>query len=861
MTSPERLRPAGPWGAAISALWLMAAMPVAAQELDLARIFDERNLQPVKQLLEVGDYELASRICQMAIQRNQPSAEWRLMRVRALTALGEVDEALQVSSDAVAKLPDHLPLRMQRYDLAKRHGKKDIAAEALAQVNKLARAKPARDRSALELVALGQAALALGADAQKVLSQYFEPARKKDPKAEEPYVAAGELALEKEDFARAADEFRAGLKEHGETAALRYGLARAFASSDREKADENIRRVLEINQQHEGALLLKAEQLIGAEKFVEAEAAIQAVIDTNAGSPEAWALRSAIGSILVDEAKAGDSRNKALGVWPENPVVDQIIGRCLSRAYRFAEAADHLRAALKFDPGHLPAKVQLCHALMRLGHEEEAWTLAAEIREADGYNLQAHNIGLLEQEVAKFVTKSFSDFILRLPARDWEVYGERALVLLREARQALGAKYGLDLSRPVLVEFFPSQQDFAIRTFGNLGGQGILGACFGSVVTMNSPGSLAHGRNNWESTLWHEFCHVVTLTATRNRMPRWLSEGISVYEEEMRDPAWGMPMDAKFRRMILEEEALTPVGQLSSAFMSPKTEDHLMFAYFQSSQVVKYLIGQFGEEKFRAILKDLADGKRINDALSSHTLPIEKLERDFTMHMTAGAAAFGAKLDWKKPAPEEVNPLDAGSFAAYLQKNPTNHWALSKHANDLLEAEQWEEAARAGQRLIDLLPDDTSNSSGYVIKARALRQLKRLDEEAAVLRLLAARSADAMAVFLRLVEMDAKAGRWTEVLANAGRASALNPFLKTPQQAIARALEALNRPDEAIAGLKRVLILEPDNPPDICFRLARLLRGKDDGAAKRYLIDALVMAPRYREAHQLLLEMQTPSQP
>jgi hypothetical protein len=131
-----------------------------------------------------------------------------------------------------------------------------------------------------------------------------------------------------------------------------------------------------------------------------------------------------------------------------------------------------------------------------------------------------------------YVTKSFEDFTLKMPKRDWPIYGERALTLLRDAKTILTAKYGLELKRPVLVEFFGAQQDFAIRTFGALGGQGMLGVCFGTVVTMNSPGSLAHGRNNWESTLWHEFCHVITLTVTKNRMPRWLSEGISVYEEK-----------------------------------------------------------------------------------------------------------------------------------------------------------------------------------------------------------------------------------------------------------------------------------------------------------------------------------------
>lgn len=854
-------RPAASASGIILLFVSIAVARLAAQELDVARIFDERNLKPVQQMIETGDYELAARICQMAIGRGQPSPEWRIMRVKSLAALGEIDEALQVSAEAIAKLPDHLPLLMQRHDLAKRFGRKDIATQMLAEFNKAARGKPARERTAPELVALGQAALALGADARKVIDQYFDPAKKKDPKAEAPYLAAGELALEKEDFARAADEFRVGLKEHGETAALRFGLARAFAPSDREKAAENIRRVFEINEQHEGALLLKAEQLIGAEKYVEAEAAVQAVIDTNAVSPEAWALRSAIAAILADEAKAVEHRASALKVWPGNPAVDQIIGRCLSQAYRFAEAAEHLQQALKFDPNHLPAKVQLCHALMRLGHEDEAWKLAEEIRAADGYNLQAHNIGLLQQEVAKFVTKPFDDFIFRLPSRDWEVYGERALALLREAKQVLCAKYGLELNHPVLVEFFPSQQDFAIRTFGNLGGQGILGACFGSVVTMNSPGSLAHGRNNWESTLWHEFCHVVTLTVTKNRMPRWLSEGISVYEEEMRDPAWGMPMDAKFRSLIVDGEETTPVGQLSSAFLNPKTEEHVMFAYFQSSQVVKYLIRQFGEEKFRGILRDLVNGVRINDAISTNTLPISRIENDFAVHLAKEAAAFGARLDWKKPSPEEVNPLDAQSFAAFFQEHPTNHWALTKQANDLLEAEQWEQAVEAGQKLIDLVPEDTSSKSGYIVKAKALRQLKREDEEAAVLRDLAARSADVMPVFLRLVEIDTKAGRWDEVLKNAGRASALNPFLKSPQQAVAEALEALNRPDEAIAAFKRLLVLEADNPAEVRFRLARLLRGKDAEAAKRYLIDALVLAPRFRDAHRLLLEMQPPNPP
>jgi predicted Zn-dependent protease len=829
---------------------------VTAQDLDLERIFDEKNLGPIRLMLAGGEYDLAARIGEAAVQRGQPSPDWREIRIRALMAMGQVDEALKTADEAVGKFPEHLPLLALRHEVAERFGRKDVAADSLTKINDAAKKKAAKDRSAADLVALGHAALALGADAKKVIAQYFDPAKRKDAKLEAAYLAAGHLAMEKEDFTRAADEFRLGLKEHGETAELRAGLAMAFLPSDREKADENANRALEFNPKHETALLLKAELLIGAEKFLDAEGAIQRVLEVNDHSAEAWALRSAVAAILVDSKKAEAARASGLKLWSQNPAVDSVIGRCLSRAYRFAEAAEHQRAALKLDPDYLPAKIQLCHALLRLGEEAEAWKLAAEIREKDGYNVQAHNIGLLEQEIARHVTKADADFILKMPAREWDIYGARARALLHDAKQVLGAKYGLTLTRPVLVEFFPAQQDFAVRTFGHLGGQGMLGACFGSVVTMNSPGSLAHGRSNWESTLWHEFCHVVTLTVTRNRMPRWLSEGISVYEERLRDPAWGMSMTAKFREMIVDDEALTPMSRLSSAFMAPETQDHLLLAYYESALAVEYLITRFGEEKFRAVLKSLAEGVRINDAISRNTMDIAKLEKDFERHvMEKVVPEFTAGLDWKKPTPEELDPTDDAAFNEYVKKNPRNRWAQMRQIGKLIEAEKWEEVLKAADAMIALRPQDFTEESGHAAKARALRELGRKKEEAEALRLVAHHNSDSLPTYLRLIELDAEAKNWPEVITNAGRAFALNPFLKTPQESLAIALESAGRAPEAVAACQRLLLLEPENPGALHFRLARLLKETDRASAKRHVLDALALAPRHREAHRLLLEI------
>lgn len=832
---------------------LCLASTCLAQQLDLEKMFEDRNLGPVAELLAKGDYELVARIGEAAAERGLKAAEWRIMRYKALAELGQIEAALAEASEALKKYPDNFELLMLRHELAEAQGLDEVKKDSLTLLNAAAKAKAPKDRTALDLVSLGKAALVLGADAQKVIAQYFKAAQTKDAKLEAAYLAEGHLAFEKDDAKRAADVFRAGLKAHGETANLRFGLAKAFSTSDREKAVENLVKVLELNPHHKAAHLLRAELLIGGEKFVEAEKAIQTVLDRDEQHPEAWALRAVVAQLFhADAKKVAEARGEALKRWPKNPAVDHLIGRCLSRAYRFAESATHQRQALDFDAKYLPAKVQLCHDLLRLGEEDEAWKLAAAVREEDGYNIQAHNLGLLEKEMGGYVTKSYSDFILKMPKRDWPIYGERALALLREAKAVLAPKYGLDLKRPVLVEFFGAQSDFAIRTFGALGGQGMLGVCFGTVITMNSPGSLANGRNNWESTLWHEFCHVITLSVTKNRMPRWLSEGISVYEERQRDPAWGMPMDATFREMTLDEEKLTPFSQLSGAFMKAKSQDDILFAYYESSQAVEYLLDTYGQEKFQGILRDLAAGKRVNDAIAANCEDVDAIEKRFTAFITGKAKAFGAEADWNEPKPEELNPFDDGSFSEFLKTHPTSLWALQRHAEDAIKAKNWPEVLQTGQKIAELVPDDVSGTSGYSLQIQALRQMKREDEEIALLRRIAEKSSSAQSSFLRLIELDLPKQRWNEVLTNARRVTALNPFLVTSQRALAEAHAALNQPTEAIQAWERVLVLDPGSAAQTHFKLAQLLKSLDAPKAKRHLLNSLSLAPRNREGLEML---------
>ena len=64
---------------------------------------------------------------------------------------------------------------------------------------------------------------------------------------------------------------------------------------------------------------------------------------------------------------------------------------------------------------------------------------------------------------------------------------------------------------PILIEIFPRHDDFAVRNVGLPGMIGALGACFGRVVTLDSPRARPPGTFNWQATLWHELAHVITL--------------------------------------------------------------------------------------------------------------------------------------------------------------------------------------------------------------------------------------------------------------------------------------------------------------------------------------------------------------
>ena len=818
-----------------------------------ANSFGALELTAAIELYRTGKYDDCTKLCQQAIEAGEFSETWRVLKIQSELATGEHLAARQTLDLALQRFNSSVRMRWLGVTVCRMVGDEPQAAKMLTEIDELVSNAAWRYSDPPSRVTLGHFFLSRGIDAKQVLEATYSYVKKSQPDYAEAYVAAGQLALKKHDYALAAEELQKALKLDATDPDVHFGLAQAYEPSDSEKAESHLLAALTRNPLHIESLLFAADSHIDAERYDQALEVLQQILAVNPLEPRAWALRAVLAHLNGDPRNEMVARNMALAWWPKNPEVDYLIGSALSQKYRFREGSAYQRRALAFDPQYQPARIQLSQDLLRLGEEEEGWQLAEQVFSQDSYQVVAHNLTTLRDHLKGFRTLTTDGFVVRMDQREANIYGDQVLELLQRARQTLCEKYDVKLERPILVEIFPEQQDFAIRTFGLPGGDGFLGVCFGNVITANSPASQGENPSNWQSVLWHEFCHVVTLNKTHNVMPRWLSEGISVYEERQAHPTWGQWLTPRYREMLLGAE-LTPVSQLSGAFLDPPSPAHLQFAYFESSLVVEFLVERYGFETLRRVLTDLGAGMPVNESLGRYAGSINALDHEFADYARKFAERLGPDVDW---TPAKFEPAsDAATMTAWLKDRPNNYEALHKLATFYIENEQWAEAKGPLEELIKLVPDDRSSDNAYTMLAVVHRHLGDTPAEKNALLEVTKSASDAVGAYLRLAELSGAESNWPDALRYAELAVAVNPLLSTVQRQLARAAEQSGNDAAAIRALRAMLVLSDYDKVDAHYRLACMLQRTGDlNGAKRNVLQALEEAPRFRDGHRKLLEI------
>ena len=206
------------------------------------------------------------------------------------------------------------------------------------------------------------------------------------------------------------------------------------------------------------------------------------------------------------------------------------------------------------------------------------------------------------------------------------------------------------------------------------------------------------------------------------------------------------------------------------------------------------------------------------------------------------------------PVAQRTN-ANATTWESFAREHPTNFWAMTHVVAQLIEARQWEDAKPLLKRLIELYPDFTGPESTYRMLGAAYRALSETNAERQVLAQLAERDDAATDVYLRLMELGTEAKDWPAVLLNAQRFLAVNPLVPPPYRYLAQAGEGTGQTQPVIQAYRALLQLDPPDPAEVNFHLADALHHEKDPAARRYVLQALEEAPRYREALNLLVKI------
>ncbi|MHC5210096.1 MAG: tetratricopeptide repeat protein [Planctomycetota bacterium] len=404
-------------------------------------------------------------------------------------------------------------------------------------------------------------------------------------------------------------------------------------------AESALDQVLSRDPTHPGALLLRGRTRLTDRRVDAALAAADAVLAVDPRARDALALRAAALAVTDREEEARLAREAYRASHPESAAFDRLLGEVLQSHYRFAESIAPLEAALALEPEDERPLPVLAQSLAHVGRETEARAALEEHarRSPFPYPWRNNMLAVLDKlaDSAEIITEGPGVFRLRMSSSEVDVLGVLLSERLGRAREDLAERWGVDPEGDVVVEVFDKHADFSVRTVGFQGFLA-LGACFGRVMTMLSPLCELRGQFHWAQTAVHEYAHVVTLELSNQRVPRWLTEGVSVVEEKRVDPSWARELD----RPVLDARAngmLLPVVRLDEAFRDGST---VMLGYYQGSLLCEVIERDFGFEALRDLVASYADGRTTRRAVEETLgVPAEDLDRRLLAYVDEVVAA------------------------------------------------------------------------------------------------------------------------------------------------------------------------------------------------------------------------------
>jgi tetratricopeptide (TPR) repeat protein len=814
--------------------------PSAAQNTDL------------KTLIETGKYAEAEAAAKRHLTKTPDDGIVRHQLAEVLATTGRYTEAiaeferaandLQRSGD---KTGARLESDLRRAELLELIGQEDQARAIYASFIKYYTDND--PETAAELTPIARALVHL--ERFQDANDMYRSALEADSNHLDAHLSAAELFTQKYNYADAAEFLSDALKLNPNSARAYLDLARNKRMEGGEEVNAALTRALEINPNYVDALSLKAALALESGQFDVATTELDKALKINAHSLEAHSLRAAM--FYLQDREFEPEVTATLAIGPRYGEVYNTLAHYATITRRTEQAAQFAQRAIQLAPRLWDAHLNLGMSLLRLGQMEQGRASVEKAFKGDPFNVWAKNTLDLLDSMESFRETKRGPFVIKASEKESDLLGPYAANLLEEAATKLTAKYRFTPKGPVTVEIFQNHEDFAVRALG-IPGLGALGVCFGPVIAQDSPSAREAGEFNWGSTLWHEYTHVITLQMTDYRIPRWFSEGLSVYEERRARPGWGDDWNVMFVSSFAAGRWFK-IADLDAAFQRPRHPQDIPIAYFEASQICEFIAERFGFDSILSMLAAYRDKARTPDVLRQVLKMSEAdFDREFNAYVESKVKPFQQALS------TETNLVASLSKDEVLKQLATRDtFALRIRAAELFAADgDTATAATHYIRALELFPYVTGKGNPYESLAKLLEQKGDPAQAALILERLVSKDENNLEALKTVARLRSALGQKQQALDALIASFYISPFDYYLHKQAGELSVELKNYQQALTEFQAALALQPPNIAEANYNVASAYHALGrQPEAKRAVLRALEAAPRYEKAQELLLRI------
>lgn len=773
---------------------------------------------------------------------------------------GRLAEAEASFTKAIAgRAPDSLMARLNLAVLRFDRGEHDAAMREFDSFIDVYNTRR-RQLTASELEAVGIACRYLGRTNPQLFKdalRALDEAIAADSMDLDRRVRLAELFLEKYNATDAAGTIGEVLEINPRHARANLAMAQIRLFDETENPDQYLRRALDVNPNLAEARALSATLLIDLERYRDAADEARKGLAADPTAPAALIALAAAQYLSHDTAGYRGTLATIHARQPRSAEAEAALANIAARSRLYEEAVRFAQSGAERDTLSARAWSFLGINALRTGEIERGRAALDRSFKLDPYDPWSKNTLDLLDTFKDYTEVRTPRFIVMIETKDAGLLTPYVEALAEPAYDSLAARYGFRPTPPVRIEIYRSHEDFSVRTVG-LGGLGALGVSFGRVVAMDSPAARRVGEFNWGSTLWHELGHVFTLGATAGRVPRWLSEGLSVYEERRARPSWGEDPSPLFFATYAGGQ-LPKVSRLNDGFMRPAFPAQVPLAYYLASMVCEMIETERGIGAIRSMLdgyrRGLTTERVFREVLNTDPGAFDEafdkwLRKRFSKQFDAVRPAMPISPGGRRAQGGEGTPI-TGPFLESLDRGRT-----------LLADGKVDDAISELKQAKALFPEYAQADGPYALLAEAYSKKGETRAAAAELQAMTLINEEAFAENVAAASLLLGIGDRAGAMAALDRAVWINPFDRDTHVKLAELASLQGDRRLAIRERRAILALDPTDRVEALYQLAEAYAAAGEvDAARREVLRALEQAPDFAKAQDLLLRLRSTRPP